>query len=114
MRISDWSSDVCSSDLRARSATVPDRRRDRRLWQGRQPRLLVAPGGAQTRPWRAGRGDRAAFLRLRPARSRRQKPCQFGNLETGRTSCRERGGPSGKISEVSDPLKKKKNLTYTT
>src|SRR3546814_8642184 len=43
MRISDWSSDVCSSDLRDRAVAA---RRDARLYRRRSGRHLLALDGA--------------------------------------------------------------------
>src|SRR3546814_11229721 len=45
MRISDWSSDVCSSDLHGRRADAKDARPDR-LWQYRQHRRRTRAGPA--------------------------------------------------------------------
>src|SRR3546814_6577012 len=67
MRISDWSSDVCSSDLRAGSFVGPSTRGPRR------ERMLARPGGFRRalsghRParWRiAGRRGGALFLPVR-------------------------------------------------
>src|SRR3546814_2313678 len=61
MRISDWSSDVCSSDLRAA-----------RQWR------WVRTEGRQTRYWKPGIPERKA--------GRRSPRC----CEIGRASCRER------------------------
>src|SRR3546814_10275847 len=41
MRISDWSSDVCSSDLKARSLRIAADRRKAVGEQGRQPRIII-------------------------------------------------------------------------
>src|SRR3546814_6842074 len=67
MRISDWSSDVCSSDLE-------------QLGPGRRAGHLAA--GA----------DSAAVLDLRPPDRRAQHQAGLGmmNMEIGRASCRER------------------------
>src|SRR3546814_14000008 len=46
MRISDWSSDVCSSDLDSERVVVVDARLAQLLWPGREPlgqTLLVDP-----------------------------------------------------------------------
>src|SRR3546814_8737369 len=87
MRISDWSSDVCSSDLGRRHGAallVPD---PRLLAAHRRARLLADhpddPVGADQPVLRdplalAGRGRRRADRR--------------GAAEIGRASCRERGG----------------------
>src|SRR3546814_6768006 len=51
MRISDWSSDVCSSDLRLACAGVPRRERSVRLRSRRlpweRPRVMLASSNAQ-------------------------------------------------------------------
>src|SRR3546814_6131982 len=51
MRISDWSSDVCSSDLRGRRGRRPRRRRTRRL---ELSRLQDQFAGVFRRRWREG------------------------------------------------------------
>src|SRR3546814_6581188 len=56
MRISDWSSDVCSSDLAQRYAD-PDRARQLRLW------LVTRTCGVGARRLRFSRSDRAEFRR---------------------------------------------------
>ena len=78
----DWTdkfAPLVAPHRRARSSALPDRRRDRRLRRQRQSRLLLAAGRPETRPWRAGRGDRADLLRLRPARARRQDLAKLAN-----------------------------------
>src|SRR3546814_18583355 len=55
MRISDWSSDVCSSDLARRHVGAPDRagpdnRRRARLWRIQRP--AHAPEAADRKQWR--------------------------------------------------------------
>src|SRR3546814_10303728 len=74
MRISDWSSDVCSSDLGARTVDV-DRREDALLGQGpRQTQLHVA-GALELLE------DHLVHLRA---------GLDQGGREIGRASCRER------------------------
>src|SRR3546814_10268039 len=76
MRISDWSSDVCSSDLRAAGAGRHAHASLRRLrWQ----LPLVGAGG--------GRGTRSRWPRQRPV-----VPQFHRDEEIGRASCRERVG----------------------
>src|SRR3546814_15620321 len=103
MRISDWSSDVCSSDLRPHAG---DRRQEdraapdplghparRRAVPDRQRRGALA-GGADQGDRRAGGGRRG------------------GAFEIGRASCRERVCQYVYISWVAVSLKKnKKNST---
>src|SRR3546814_10015278 len=80
MRISDWSSDVCSSDLRTAAA---ERRAlfDRVARMARRRRLVLMLGGtaAQARAWRAdgwhGRDRRLGgkmLLHSRPVHDKRQ------------------------------------------
>src|SRR3546814_4909021 len=77
MRISDWSSDVCSSDLLQRARRLPgggaahrcrDARRDPATDRG-----MVRPGD-----------DRGGWGAVRPRQSERADP------QIGRASCRER------------------------
>src|SRR3546814_2168454 len=99
MRISDWSSDVCSSDLAAAGGRPPaaqTRRRrggmvprlSRRLRPGRRrrPGVAVARGGGGT---------------ARPGHDRRQ---------IGRASCRARGVHYDVIWIVAVPFKKTQEL----
>src|SRR3546814_3354385 len=60
MRISDWSSDVCSSDLACRAGRAPWPRDRRARPAGRRP-CLSAPGPAP-------RGSRAASRRMASSR----------------------------------------------
>src|SRR3546814_11567559 len=113
MRISDWSSDVCSSDLfldEQVDLAVDGEIIRSRLLALRDAADLIVDGG--------GIGDRGA--RGRPggqsrhggdARKRRQTDgthisqlaghsCAPGLYEIGRASCRERGGKYVSISEV--------------
>src|SRR3546814_15189045 len=107
MRISDWSSDVCSSDL---SAGLAVWRRCRR--HGGEP---VAADRALRRQRKAGRTDRASdakqpsacgaergFARDDPVSWTRQ-PCQIG-----RASCRESGCQYVEMWVVAVDIKKKK------
>src|SRR3546814_9271770 len=71
MRISDWSSDVCSSDLRG---------------LGFARRFAVAVGADPGRLDRGGRGPFAQAAR----RSGRARARDHGPGEIGRASCRER------------------------
>src|SRR3546814_4961596 len=49
MRISDWSSDVCSSDLRLKPRHDRDHARDRRPARAKRRRICARPGGAGPR-----------------------------------------------------------------
>src|SRR3546814_19248055 len=100
MRISDWSSDVCSSDL-----ALPHHGCDHGHAQ-RQARLGRA-------------GDRlrlAALFRFHAGKSAGgvdEGDHRQAELEIGRASCRERVCQYVKISVVAVSLKKK-NATYTS
>src|SRR3546814_15855942 len=122
MRISDWSSDVCSSDLRAaRRATRSGWRRRDGNWRarcgGRWPRVRTDGLGA-------GRGRAASQEGLgqavRPAvLDRRFRAADDGErgdaAEVGRASGRERGCQYVSNSGVAGTLKKKvrTNITMT-
>src|SRR3546814_10997464 len=99
MRISDWSSDVCSSDLVGALLCLSFRRQPLRPLPP-HPRRAAGddpPGRAHHRR-RARRGERRR--RRGPARKRR--------AEIGRASCRDRGCPYVLISGVAVSLKTKK------
>src|SRR3546814_16892148 len=111
MRISDWSSDVCSSDLRSG------------LGQGdghqRQIALLPHPGAARAAQ---GGGHAPASGEGHQHRlDRRHAPETLGNLqlpriegcEIGRESCRERGCQYVWISAVAASCKKQKIRNYS-
>src|SRR3546814_11893290 len=120
MRISDWSSDVCSSDLRClRTWSHPllarrlaPRVRDRRIW--------LAGTGCEARwkycsvtPAKAGAAIDVAQDLLRPLpsqgrRSNLRAGEQAGQVEIGRASCRERVCQYVAIPVVAASLKKKK------
>src|SRR3546814_1387555 len=76
MRISDWSSDVCSSDLR----DGPMRRRSAMRWSWRQGRQRPSSPGSGSAG--SARGERACLVDV------------LGEVdllpEIGRASCRER------------------------
>src|SRR3546814_16189900 len=96
MRISDWSSDVCSSDLR----TGDRQRRARRVAAVAASEIMgcsAAPAG-------------------HPARHARSQPDQplLDRHEIGRASCRERVGQYVSISVVAVSLKKTTNHTTTS
>src|SRR3546814_7945280 len=74
MRISDWSSDVCSSDLIGRPVTTCDQ---------------VPQHGPSARPERAGAILREAFLFL-PLRATSRRLCAVARYQIGRASCRDR------------------------
>src|SRR3546814_11964661 len=119
MRISDWSSDVCSSDLVSRHQAV--------AVAAQQPRRLPCAPEAQRgleallrlREERALRrrdaGDaegaqhRSRALRPRLARPPGSSLQSLQARQIGRASCRERVCQYGEISVVAEALKKKKN-----
>src|SRR3546814_12414095 len=110
MRISDWSSDVCSSDLgllhrgAAGLAVLP------RLRASRRQRRPAAGPGAEGRPVPVA-GD-ATDLRLR-RRVRAAGADRAAGDQTGRESCRERVGQYVEISVTGVSLKTKHNTnTY--
>src|SRR3546814_12872974 len=102
MRISDWSSDVCSSDLDFLAFTISDLG-NAALGQGYIPSYL---GQAAVEEWRAihKKGlnktpdEIEAYLRKWNALSPEQ---------IGRASCRERVGQYVEVSVVAVSLKKK-------
>src|SRR3546814_17093252 len=111
MRISDWSSDVCSSDLRR--AVRAGRRRAQPLGLGKSTRAR----GARAR---AGAGQRRRAVRRRRRRhvpgataGRGGAPATHNaagseTREIGRAAGRERGWQSVENSVVGVSLKKKK------
>src|SRR3546814_13328962 len=120
MRISDWSSDVCSSDLRLRYPCPAHRRSpmrlDRRLANGSAPMQFSATGhgcpaatmhnrrgGINARKWTrtgagvpAGRGDRGAGVQ--EARPRGGAGVHGGGREIGRGAGGGRGGRDGEMA----------------
>src|SRR3546814_19914621 len=97
MRISDWSSDVCSSDLR-------------------QPALADAVADAAPQARRVALLRQADDVRQAPAlvldedRERIERPA---GLEIGRAACRERVCPYVSVSVVAVSLQKKqKDISY--
>src|SRR3546814_4107833 len=72
MRISDWSSDVCSSDLRGAGGGQPGNRAAQRsspLFRGRRPRPLRCAGREAAAPRKARRRRPAPFADGRVSRS---------------------------------------------
>src|SRR3546814_16711811 len=112
MRISDWSSDVCSSDLLA--AQVANHRQDGVAGTIQVGRLGAAHDQVHTVAARravigigADVGLREAVLDLaeRPGEDTLDQP----RTEIGRASCRERVWQFGLITVVAVTLKKKKD-----
>src|SRR3546814_6971775 len=82
MRISDWSSDVCSSDLHVHGPGIP-----RGQGPGHRARQQVAAG----RLGREAEGRRKAHHRVQALVQADQRALPRGFLaEIGRASCRER------------------------
>src|SRR3546814_14725272 len=134
MRISDWSSDLCSSDLqrkegaerrseeagRVRFAVIEKRHAPAKQTWSRRRRRDHRPHHPQTRrgcpamvpPLELGPSRRPAPASLRNAVHRNQYALPVGNRrgrgEIGRASGRERGCQDVEISVVASSLKKKK------
>src|SRR3546814_11755953 len=114
MRISDWSSDVCSSDLQQhivdiiprfrdpRHGTVPDAARSSVV--GRQGKMIVTTA-VELPPQIFGAASKVALhmVAVDPQLRRRSRHQQIG-----RASCRERVCQSVSLSVVAVTLKKKK------
>src|SRR3546814_12197025 len=106
MRISDWSSDVCSSDLSSSSRFAPFRRKstdrstDRESAEG-----LHGDRHEISRP--TARSVRRGICR---SREKALNKLSARKVEIGRPSCRERVGKYVKISVVHVTLKIK-NIT---
>src|SRR3546814_15206202 len=107
MRISDWSSDVCSSDLRAaveRSRNAPldgsaspeaeSVGVDRIRGKGRGGNFLAIDRSAWERLWQVETGNRlnlvTAFIVLLPGTGRDHQLPKW-SAKIGRAACRERG-----------------------
>src|SRR3546814_18887561 len=105
MRISDWSSDVCSSDLRL-GAALQDRDTTAllRRWR-RGVRGLLRNFLRGERQHRSNRLQESDPVDQRRCRSRQPRKRQRD--EIGRASCRERGCQYVSISVVAVSLKKK-------
>src|SRR3546814_5404203 len=102
LRMSDWSSDVCSSDLGRARMTGRDVRKERcgralgrrheRVFggaaPGEEPRLGAIPGGM---PEVSKGRDRIVEEHDAEARDDRVEACGFEGVEIGRASCMERG-----------------------
>src|SRR3546814_16300323 len=102
MRISDWSSDVCSSDLRQgpQGSEGPPRRGDRRL-RGRADADLPPPAEARVHQ----------HLPQAVRRAEPRPPAGGGRGQIGRASCRERVWQYVSNSVVAVSLKKKTHNT---
>src|SRR3546814_16642810 len=104
MRISDWSSDVCSSDLRHRRLAGPRRQygADHRLRPPARPRPGAGAGDGRRLRQTVSVESEEAGLTLSPSPPLRQ---------IGRASCRERVCQYVSISVVPVSFKKKTAAT---
>src|SRR3546814_19858983 len=118
MRISDWSSDVCSSDLRLRQLAAQALERAPELPEWIEPSVLARKGWPAWRealhavhgdPAHAKARERLAYdeifagqlaLMLVRASARRRRGISIqgaGHLPIGGATCRERGCPFGLV-----------------
>src|SRR3546814_13622151 len=101
MRISDWSSDVCSYDLMNRGRGAADRTVDRQVAGGRRQRS-ACPTIDRT-------GHRQG-LRIGQTEARRGEAAPRADVvEIGRASCRARVCPYVSISVVAVTVKETKD-----
>src|SRR3546814_11706423 len=103
MRISDWSSDMCSSDLELGRNPDPDR--SAAILRGLPAFFDLDPSSVQGKPGRALVVTRARTLGHMLARE--LATCGYRAQQTGRASCRERVSPYVEISEVAVSFKHK-------
>src|SRR3546814_11546848 len=121
MRISDWSSDVCSSDLKAKALRVLRTR----LYEAERERLHAERSG--TRRAMVGSGDRSERIRtynfpqgrvtdhrINLTLHRLPEILEGEMDEIGRASWRGRECQYVWISVVAVPLKKKRRTTFKT
>src|SRR3546814_18310440 len=99
MRISDWSSDVCSSDLHCRTAeerALVDAamREDRPLPAGTSMKVIAHESGVQAINSELRKREQPFALKLEPSAVRAaERASYFGaykGVRIGRASCRER------------------------
>src|SRR3546814_17578911 len=111
MRISDWSSDVCSSDL-IWGAAVQLRSAAERLWRKENWQKRWTGSSLRLKQWVYRRGSALAFAARGAAFAAHlpDRPCQGlpGRREIGRAVCRERGGQARWIWGCAGDLKKNK------
>src|SRR3546814_16762527 len=107
MRISDWSSDVCSSDL-SRQTSGARSTRQPKLARRPRPRRLIRYSRMFTLT-EAGHGGTDLPRRCCPSDFTRDG----ARREIGRASCRERGCQYVEISVVGGSLKKKNMNEYS-
>src|SRR3546814_2037663 len=87
MRISDWSSDVCSSDLRQQHEVAAERRYVPRRPERSEPQQRPERRAQQRAPGEPPSADRAGH---RQRSGRERKKVGKETPEIGRASCRER------------------------
>src|SRR3546814_13145532 len=108
MRISDWSSDVCSSDL-ARALAARKEVGQHRNRGGRQRRFADADADTARHHLPIGPGERAQSGHETPrGNAPGDQALARTVVEVGRTSCRGRGGQYVEILVVAVSIKKKK------
>src|SRR3546814_20695734 len=109
MRISDWSSDVCSSDLRRlvdrdeADARIAQPRRDRADAGDNIPRGAAAPRCRRER-------EIVDIIAIRLRRDGAEPAVE----QIGRASCRERGCPNVTIQAVAGVFKQQKTHATST
>src|SRR3546814_20526036 len=103
MRISDWSSDVCSSDLHIEETTMPATSSDQPLYRIDECSDLMVDACVC-----GDQGD-LIFLSVWARDTAIQQFIGRLTLEIGRASCRERVCQYVSISVVAVPLKTKNN-----
>src|SRR3546814_14737773 len=111
VRISDWSSDVCSSDLRQRRrapARLSGGRRRARIRHA-QPRQDAPRHRRRSRQRRGAGWGRMAGALFAGLRARPDAP-RWASAEIGQASCRELGCKDVYISGVGVLLKKNNKL----
>src|SRR3546814_16085390 len=94
MRISDWSSDVCSSDLRVQPANVNGQMKGFRVYPGRERgafnQLGLRPGDLVTQVNGIQLDDSQKALQMLTELSKANSISLTVEREIGRASCRER------------------------
>src|SRR3546814_17531585 len=110
MRISDWSSDVCSSDLAAKARGVQFGRRPTLTpGQVEHARELLGEGRTATETAELLGVHRATLYRaLRGPETSQAEPRRPGAFAIGREACRERACQYVEYPEGACSLKKKK------
>src|SRR3546814_11064815 len=102
MRISDWSSDVCSSDL-----LLEELRKGKAGVADGKALICSLQGVRPPRDWKDeedAKGTTAKLARFLHSEAENKAPI---DMEIGRATCRERGGQYGEIPVVAVYLKKK-------